>query len=469
LILLVCLQGRPETLEHRSGRNAQPNILIIMGDDCTYNDLSLYGGVNVRTPNINQLANQGLTFNRAFLCMSMCVPCRAALYTGMYPVRSGVCWNHVPARDGVESIVQVLGRMGYRTGIAGKVHADPRSVFPFEMVEGIERNCVSETAEYDDRELATFITRNDDPFCLVAALVVPHIPWTVGDPSHFDPNDLVLPPYLADTRETRKEFARYLAEIEVLDQQVGSLLDMLDKTGKADNTLVIFTSEQGAQLPSCKWTNWNTGVHTAFIVRWPGVVEAGNRTNALVQYVDVLPTLVEASGGKVDKEAFDGASFLDVLLGNRDTHREYGYFMHNNIPEGPPYPIRSVTDGKYHYIRNLSPENLYIEKHVAARMPLNPFWDSWMWAAWEDRHAMDMIKRYMSRPAEQLYRLDNDPDEMNDLASDPAHREAMERLSDQLDHWMAEQGDPGESIDTKEVWEAAQKGRHFKPEYGMGE
>jgi N-sulfoglucosamine sulfohydrolase len=448
-----------------SMKKQPPNIVIIMADDATHNDLSLYGGVNVKTPNIDQLASEGLTFNKAFLSMSMCVPCRAALYTGMHPVRNGVCWNHARARDGVTSIVQYLGEHGYRTGIAGKVHASPREVFPFEMVEGIERNCVSETAKYDDSgEIREFVSRDPkQPFCFVAALVVPHIPWTVGDPSHFVPEDLKLPPYLADTKETREEFAKYLAEIEVLDHQVGSLVKMLEETGQADNTIVIFTSEQGAQLPSCKWTNWNTGVHTAFVVRWPGKVEPGKRTDAMIQYVDVLPTLIDIAGGDPEAGDFDGSSFLSVLNGKTDEHREYAYFMHNNIPEGPPYPIRSVTDGKYHYIRNLTPENLYIEKHVVARMDINPFWDSWMFGSWDNEHTLEMLQRYMIRPAEQLYRLDLDPNEMEDLARDPAHQDALKRLSSELDRWMKDQGDPGASIDDLEVWNNAKEGNHFKP------
>lgn len=442
-----------------------PNILIIIADDATYNNLPLYGGKNVKTPNIDKLAGQGLVFNRAFLSMSMCVPCRASLYTGLYPVRNGVCWNHAPARKGVRSIVHYLKEQGYRTGIAGKVHANPKEVFPFEMVEGIERNCVSETARYDDREdIRAFVERDPSrPFCFVAALVVPHIPWTVGNPAHFAPDELELPPYLADTPETRKEFAKYLAEIEVLDRQVGSLMRMLEESGQADNTIVIFTSEQGAQLPSCKWTNWNTGVHTAFIVRWPGKTPAGIRTDAMIQYVDVLPTLVEAAGGDPGKGNFDGSSFLSVVTGESSEHRQFAYSMHNNIPEGPPYPIRSVTDGRYHYIRNLRPENMYIEKHLTARMPLNPFWDSWMFQTWEDEHAMAMVKRYMVRPAEQLYRLDLDPNEMQDLSGDPAHEKALRRLSAELDRWMKEQGDPGGEIDNKAVWEEARKGNHFKP------
>jgi uncharacterized sulfatase len=450
-----------ETVANVSSNNT-PNILIIIADDCTHSDLPLYGGVNVNTPQIDQLASQGMTFSRAFVTMSMCVPCRAELYTGLQPARSGVCWNHSIARTGTTSIVQYLGDMGYRVGIAGKVHADPREVYPFEMVEGVERNCVSETAKYSSDGLREFMARDhDQPFCLVTALVVPHIPWTVGDPSHFDPAALVLPPYLADNKETRQEFAKYLAEIEVMDKQAGETLGLLDELNLADNTIVIFTSEQGAQLPFCKWTNWNNGVHTGFIVRWPGKVKSGSRTDAMIQYNDVLPTLLDALGSKPEAE-FDGSSFLPVLLGEKDTHRAYAYFMHNNVPEGPSYPIRSVTNGEYHYIRNLTPEKLYIERHLMARMPLNQYWPSWVFDASNNPEILDLVTRYQKRPAEELYNIASDPDEMTNLSDQQNLREVQKMLSQKLDDWMNEQGDPGAAIDSYEELNKAKKGEHFK-------
>ena len=443
-------------------KNAKPNIMIIIADDCTYRDLPLYGGQNVKTVNIDRLASQGLTFNNAFVSMSMSVPCRASLYTGLYPVSHGVCWNHVPARTGTKSIVQYLGALGYRTGLAGKIHASPRTVFPFEMVEGLERDCVAQTAGFDTGEMEKFITRDDrNPFCMIAALVVPHVPWTVGDPSHFDPQSLILPSFVADTKEMRKQYTSYLAEIEVLDQQVGAIMDLLNKTGKKDNTIVLFTSEQGSQMPGCKWTNWNTGVHTGFIVVWPGRIKENERTDALIQYEDVLPTLIEAAGGKINPGSFQGTSFLPVLHDKKSTHRQYAYFMHNNNPEGPPYPIRSVSDGMYHYIRNLRPENLYIEKHLMARMTPNEYWLSWIFESPNDERTYNLVMRYMKRPAEELYRIDTDPEEMNNLIGNQDLSDVKKRLSDELDTWMREQGDPGAEIDTKEVWTNASKGNHF--------
>jgi len=433
--------------------NAQdkPNILIIIADDCTFSDLPLYGGSNVKTPEIDKLAAQGMTFNKAYVTMPMCSPSRTELYTGLYPISSGVNWNHSSAKKKLKSIVHYLDKEGYRTGIAGKLHVSPQQVFPFEMVDGLERNCVSENADFDLEKLRYFISKDkSEPFCMVSALVVPHIPWTVGDPSHFNPDEFKLPEYLADTKETRKEFANYLAEIEVLDYQVGSILKVLKEEGMSENTIVIFTSEQGAQFPFSKWTNYEMGVHTGFIVRWPKKVKENTRTDALIQYVDVLPTLIDAIGGNTNYN-FDGSSFLSILRGQKDSHRKYAYFMHNNIPEGPAYPIRSVTDGEYHYIRNLNSENLYIEKHLMTRMPLNKYWPSWVFQSTTNQETLNLVNRYMKRPFEELYDTKTDPNEMKNLAGELSLKNTKTSLSSQLDLWMKQQGDPGIKMDSYEA------------------
>ncbi|HAK95415.1 MAG TPA: heparan N-sulfatase [Planctomycetes bacterium] len=429
-----------------------PNFLLIIADDCSHSELPLFGGRNVATPRIDRLAEEGMLFRSAYVSMSMCVPCRAELYTGLYPLRSGVCWNHSSATPGIESIVQHLGRLGYRTGIAGKVHATPRAVFPFEMVGGFERNCVAETAAHDVSGIRAFMTRDPSgPFCLIVGLVVPHAPWTVGDPSAFDCAKLVLPPHFPDTPETRESLAKYLAEIAHLDVQVGDVLKALDAAGQAGRTVVMFTSEQGGQWPGCKWTNWNQGLHTALIVRWPGRVTPGAKTDALVQYADVLPTFLDIAGGKPEALGLDGTSFLRVLTGERDTHRRFAYAMHNNVPEGPPYPIRSVTDGSFRYIRNLLPDALYIEKHVMGSTAHNPYWLSWLWASETDPHAYAMVRRYMRRPAEELYDTSADSFELANLAADPAHAARKAALAAELDRWLAEQDDPGAPLDTQEA------------------
>jgi uncharacterized sulfatase len=352
-------------------------------------------------------------------------------------------------------------------GLAGKVHVQPPEAFPFEPVEGFDPSATRDpTRPHDLAGIRDFMAREEgEPFCLVVALVEPHVPWVMGDSTAYPPGEIKLPPNLADTPRMRRDYATYLAEITYMDSQVGEVLSILEGSGRADETLVLFTSEQGGQFPGCKWTNWDTGLHTALVARWPGQIEAGTRTDALVQYADVLPTLLEAATADVDEKAFDGASFLAVLLGNAAAHREVTYGMHNNIPEGPAYPIRSVFDGEYRYIRNLTPDEIYIEKHLMGLLGggalTNPYWPTWVAQAWDHPRTYRLVKRYMQRPAEELYHTADDPFELNNRADDPEQAERKARLSAELDRWMKSQGDPGAAMDTHEAIGAARQGRHL--------
>lgn len=451
----------------------RPNILIIMADDCTFSDLPLYGGRNAQTPNIDALAAQGLTFNRAYLSSAMCQPCRAELFTGRYPMSNGCAWNHSASHPDVSSMPHHLSRIGYRVGISGKVHVKPANAFPFESVPGFDPNCVrSPTRAHDLAGVREFVSgQPGQPFCLVVALVEPHVPWVMGDASAYPPQKIQLPPNIADTPRTRADFGRYLAEITYMDGQVGELLDLLDVSGMAEDTLVLFTSEQGSQFPGCKWTNWDTGLHTALVARWPGRTPVGTRTNAMVQYCDVLPTLMEAAGEIAEHQGFDGTSFLKVLTAETDQHRDYVYGSHNNFPEGPPYPIRTVTDGTYRYIRNLTPNEIYIEKHLMGSSGdgklNNPYWASWIWDSQKSEATYRLVRRYMSRPAEQLYNTAQDPYEMINLIDAAKENARLIRLRRELDRWMADQNDPGAPQDSQEAHQAAKRGRHLYRPHGL--
>ena len=223
LTLTLCLQADQETSD-------RPNFLIIMADDCTYNDLPVYGGKNAKTPNIDRLASQGLAFDRAYLTSAMCQPCRAELYTGQFPMRNGCAWNHSASRPGTTSMPQHLSELGYRVGLAGKVHVKPAPAFPFETVGGFDPNCVrNPTRAHDLKGVEAFIKGDENqPFCLVVALVEPHVPWVMGDASKYPPETIQLPPNIADTPRTREDFGRYLAEITYMDGQVGEILRTLE-------------------------------------------------------------------------------------------------------------------------------------------------------------------------------------------------------------------------------------------------
>jgi uncharacterized sulfatase len=286
----------------------------------------------------------------------------------------------------------------------------------------------------------------------------------MGDPSKYPPAKIKLPPNIADTPKTREAFSRYLAEITFMDGQVGEILQVLDQSGKAANTLVLFTSEQGSQFPGCKWTNWDTGLHTAFIARWPGTVPAGKRSDALVHYADVVPTLLDLAGREPDDQAFDGRSFRAVLEGRTDQHRKFVYGIHNNVPEGPAYPIRTISDGRFRYIRNLTPAEIYIEKHLMGWTGdgklNNPYWATWVSGSWNNERTYALVKRYMHRSAEQLYETASDPFEMTNLADDADFSAVRERLAVELDRFLREQKDPGIAMDSLEAIKAARQGKH---------
>ena len=183
----------------------------------------------------------------------------------------------------------------------------------------------------------------------------------------------------------------------------------------------------------------------------------------MVQYADVLPTLFEVAGGDAKNHAVRRHEFFATLKDPAKPHRKYAYALHNNVPEGPPYPIRSITDGEYRYIRNLTPDEIYIEKHLMGLKGQgtlnNPYWGTWIFHTDQPR-TLNLVKRYVKRPAEQLYHTKSDPQEMTNLAGDLKHAQIQAQLSGELDRWLKSQGDPGIPLDTDKALQAARKGQH---------
>ena len=441
-----------------------PNFVFILGDDITYSDLPAYGGRNIKTPNIDRLAREGIRFTRAYGATSMCAPFRAEVYTGLYPVRSGVAWNHSFARPETKSVCHHLGDLNYRVGMVGKGHAKPSTVFPWDPVSKvIGKDFAAGPA------IREYITRDpNQPFCLFLNSHNAHPPWRSGDVSKLDIDAIEMPPVLHDNPPTRDTYTRYLAEIVALDDQVGRILALLEETGQAENTLVMFCSEQGWDFAFGKWTNWDIGVHTGLIARWPGQIKPGTVTDALVQMADVVPTLIEAAGGDPAACKLDGSSFLPVLKGQAAKHREYVYFLHNNVREGDPYPIRSIRDKEFHYLHNLTPQRSYHEQHLMTPS-LAKRYDLQWWqalhdaAAQGDAAAKKLYDRYHHRPAEELYRVDEDPWEMNNLADKTEYAEVKRRLRAKLERWMAEQNDPGAAMDDPAAHTANREAGRGKP------
>ena len=417
----------------------QPNILIVIADDLNKDSVGVYGNKDVKTPNIDRLAGQGMRFNLAYTSTAMCAPTRQQMYTGLYPVRSGAYPNHSKVKPGTKSLVHYLKALGYRVGLSGKRHFGPPSSFPFEQVSW----------KVDAKAIREFVARDEkQPFCLLVTSNSPHVPWSAGDASQYDPGKLTIPPYWVDTPEMRESLTRYYAEITDLDREVGECMKILRETKQEDNTAMIFTTEQGAQYPGCKWTCYENGLNVGFIVRWPGQVKPGSVSDAMIHYVDVAPTLVEMAGGEAIK-GLDGRAFLGVLRGKTKRHNSATYGVHTqmNAIGSPPtgYAVRSIRAGKWKYIMNLNHKVTF--KNALTQNDKENYWASWVRTAKTDPKAARLVKRYLNRPAEQLYDLSKDPHELNNLAGREKQAKVKARLKQQLQDWMTSQGDLGQATE----------------------
>jgi uncharacterized sulfatase len=417
---------------------AKPNLVFIIADDCTFRDIGCYGG-QAHTPHIDKLAGQGIRMTRCCQAAPMCSPTRHNIYTGLYPVKSGAYPNHTFAKDDVKSVVHYLKPLGYRVALSGKTHIGPRKVFPFEY----SKKDGPDMAAID--KLVGECSASRTPFCLFVCSNEPHSPWDKGDASKYPPADIKLPPYYIDTPDLRKQFSKYLAEITCFDGQVGRVLDILDKRGVSDNTLVMVVSEQGNSFPFAKWTLYDSGLQSAMIVRWPGHVKAATTSDAMVEYVDVLPTFIEAAGGSMPG-VLDGKSMLQVLTGKIDHLKDYvfGIQTTRGILNGPDhYGRRSVRSTTHKLIHNLDP---------AARF-FNGICETPYFKEWEARarggelRAAELVQRFFSPPEFELFDVIKDPLELHNLAGNPEYEPVIAQLKTQLASWMEQQGDLGQATE----------------------
>lgn len=420
--------------------NPPPNFLFVIADDCTFHDIGCYGG-QAHTPNLDRLATEGMRMTQCFQCAPMCSPTRHNIYTGQYPVKTGAYPNHTFTYTHVKNVTDFLKPIGYRVALSGKRHIGPKSRFPFEYSG--KKNPDMKAVD----QLLSECSVSETPFCLFACSNEPHTPWDKGDPSRYPPEEVRLPPYLADTPQVRDGFSRYLAEITYFDQQVGQLLALIDKYQLRDNTLVMVVSEQGNSMPFAKWTCYDNGLQSAMVVRWPGKVKAGSVSSAMIEYVDVTPTFIDLAGGQEFSE-WDGRSFANVLFGKATHHKDlvFGMMTTNGINNGnDSYPIRSIRSRTHKLIINLQHDQAFRNACTES-----PEFQSMVRAANDgSSSARKVVDRYQFRPAIEFYDVVNDPYEMRNVADQPEFADTIKKLRDQLEIWMKSQGDQG--IQTEQV------------------
>jgi len=428
------------------GRAGTPNVLLLVSDDqgLAY---GAYGWSDVATPNLDRFAAEGLRFDRAYTPSAVCAPSRAALYTGLVPVHNG-CVGFGPIRDDVPIWSDRLGPAGFRTGLVGKVGGQPRARFRFDSFDRtLPEDDGARDVAWHVHAVESFLDGDDGrPFCLIVNFRDAHYPFPLdGAPSHWkgasetphDPSAVVVPPFLVDLPEVRSELAHYYDSLRRLDVTVGAVLELLAARGLDDETLVLYTSDHGPPFPFAKTTLYEAGIRVPLVARWPGVIQPGRTTDALVSFVDVLPSLLDLAGVAVPGE-LDGRSLLPLLRGEPWQAREAFFGSHTDHRETPSVPARSVRLGDWKYIRNFRTENRF-ENLV---MKTSASWRAMVAAAAADEALAARLQRLSYRPREELYDLSRDPHELADLAGDPALAERLAQLRALLSEHMRAEGDP---------------------------
>src|SRR5687767_14387468 len=301
----------------------KPNLVLFIADDLGMLDCSPYGGTSVPTPNMERMARHGLKFSHAFVASPSCAPSRAALLTGLMPARNGAEANHSRPRKELKKLPAYFQELGYEVVAFGKV-----SHYQHTGDYGFEHFAFDRFHQHQSLPAALKFLRerkSPKPLCLFVGSNWPHVPWP-DESAGYPTNGLRLPPTLLPTPETQWGMALYYSAVSRMDAELGQVLDTVQETlGK--NTLFLQTSDHGAQFPFAKWNCYDAGIRVPLIVSWPGVIKPGSSTKAMVSWVDILPTLIEAAGGKAPRD-LDGRSFAAVLRGKTSQHRDRIFASH---------------------------------------------------------------------------------------------------------------------------------------------
>lgn len=412
----------------RQGSKRPPNIVLVHWHDLGTR-LNTYGCADVSSPHLDALAAEGLRFDHAYSTAPLCSPARASLFTGLYPARHGVTQlAHLGGRyrEGVVTLPTLLRGAGYTSALVGLQHeATDSRTLGFDEVVAPEGTCYCDPVA----DLAVdWLGRRacDDqgttaPYLLTVGMFETHRPYSPDRYGPGDPMNVVVPAYLPDNAVMRADLAAMAGAIEAADAATGRIIEAVDRSDDADNTMVIFTTDHGMAYPRAKSTLYDPGLHVALIVRpprsWgvgPGVV------TDLTSHLDLVPTLLELAGAGV--RATDGVSFAGTLRGEdaqaggpreevhaaKDFHEAYD-------------PMRCVRTRRHKYIRNIAPGPAVFVPGDIRKSPVG--------TGLGDE---DMAPR----PEEELYDLEADPDETVNLVGHPKWQEVLDDMRWRLSRWL---------------------------------
>ncbi|QZT38806.1 sulfatase [Halosquirtibacter xylanolyticus] len=421
------------TSKKKDNKKEQPNILWITSEDNSAY-LGCYGDKNATTPNLDRLASKGVIFNNAFANAPVCAPARNTIITGMYSTSMGT--EHMRSNHPMPLFVKgfpiYLRKEGYYCTNNKKEDYNTSN-------ELRVWNDSSPKASYRNRA-------KGQPFFHIKNLVVSHescihdsIPM---EKLQHDPKKMVVPPYHPDTKAVRHDWAQFYDKITEMDRQVGEILAELEKDGEADNTIVIYYSDHGGVLPRSKRFLYETGTKVPMIAYFPPKYAhlnpwgVGKHTDRLVSFVDLAPTMLSLCGVKIPNymqgKAFMGKGALKP--------KTYVHMYRGRMDEKYDL-VRAVRDKRYRYIRNFMPYKI-------SGQHLNYLWKAPSTRSWEREYLAGRCNKVQSafwepRPIEELYDVERDPWEVDNLADNPQYQEVLKRMRKVNHEWMIRTHDTG--------------------------
>ena len=421
------------------------NILFIVSED-NGPELGCYGAP-VRTPHLDRLAEEGTLFWNAYVAQAGCSQSRAAFLTGLYPHQNGqiglATWKYRMFSARIPNVVRTLKEAGYRTGIIGKLHVNPESAFPFDYKAIPSANFSRKAMGGYSTFAQQFIASSQRPFFLQVNYPDAHRPFiksVKGLPKEpLEPLDVDVLPFIGINHpELRQQSADYYNCMMRLDSYLGDLLRVLDESGKSSKTVVVYIGDHGADVMRGKRTSYEGGVRVPMIIRWPGS-QGGQLRKELVSLLDLYPTFCEIAKTKVPSN-LAGRTLKPLLHGETPPWRKYlftEFHLHSNHN---PWPQRTVRDERYKLIFN----------PLAGQV--NPGYEFTMskkfFHASEGEllsHASDSVlaayKLMRKPPMYELYDLNKDPHEFNNIFDDVEHDKTRTRLISELKKWQSETGD----------------------------
>ncbi|PVD52837.1 heparan N-sulfatase [Terrimonas sp.] len=415
---------------------SSPNIIFIIGDDISIDDIGAYGNSKVKTPSLNFLAANGLRFNNMFVASSSCSPSRTSILTGRYPHNTGAAELHTPLPKHLTYFPELLKKAGYYTALAGKWHEGKETARAYDtVIAGEAANGLGGEAQWIN------ILQNrpaNKPFFFWFSPFDAHRTWSADTfrITHDPATEVEIPETLMDDDSTRRDIASYYNEIGRLDYYVGKLHEALRKEGIADNTIIVFIADNARPFPGSKTRLNDRGLKTPFIFYWPSGIHKAGSVNALVSAIDIAPTFLQLAGAK-PAESIQGSSFAKLLTNNNSDFRHY-IFGEHNWHDYEAYE-RSVRTKDYLYIFNGRP-NFDNGGPIDANQSLAAH----SLKAARAKGKLTLLQEdafVQPRPVEELYDLRKDSLQLHNLADDKTYTQPLFRLRKILKQWQQQTGD----------------------------